>query len=354
MARADIHIISDRTHCGQVATGFLALEQRRGKDVLQVHLHDDRAQYQGTPESCVPLVLVDYDGTRIAYDLEDGYWTRPRMRAILDECDCYFKRGFSTEENRRRLSPEQQEKMHALGLYISYGKAPLPNPQSGNSKRMAGLDGFGYRVKSVLKPQYTPQGFERPPRGLSQKPTIIFSARLWDPGDVEERYWEDRIAINTMRIGVVRTLRAAFGNCFIGGIEDNPYARKLCPDLVLPKFKTYRKRYLHAMHNADICVATTGLHQSTGGKSGEYVAASKAIVSEQLLYEIPGDFAAHANYLPFTTPEECVDAVNRLLEHPEQVREMQRLNWDYYQNYLRPDRLIERTLEIATKRQETT
>ena len=159
---------------------------------------------------------------------------RVKHEIILDECDCYFKRGFSTEENLRRLSPEQQEKMHALGLYISYGKAPLPNPQSGNSKRMAGLDGFGYRVKPVLKPQYPPQGFERPPRGLSQKPTIIFSARLWDPGDVEERYWEDRIAINTMRIGVVRTLRAAFGNCFIGASRTIPMPASFAPTSCFP------------------------------------------------------------------------------------------------------------------------
>jgi hypothetical protein len=54
-----------------------------------------------------------------------------------------------------------------------------------------------------------------------------------------------------------------------------------------------------------ICVATTGLHGSIEWKMAEYIAVSKAIVSEELNYSVSADFARGKNCLDFTTPEEC-------------------------------------------------
>ena len=44
------------------------------------------------------------------------------------------------------------------------------------------------------------------------------------------------------------------------------------------------------------------------------MAFSKAILTEKLIYGVPGDFESERNYLEFASPETCVDAAIRLVE----------------------------------------
>lgn len=108
-----------------------------------------------------------------------------------------------------------------------------------------------------------------------------------------------------------------------------------------------RKQYLAAVQRHPICVTTSGLRGSTGWKMGEYVAASRAIVAEQLNYSVPGGFASPQNYLEFVTPEECVQDVERLVRDRELRTEIMIRNRLYYMNQIRPDVLIANTLCIA-------
>ena len=126
-------------------------------------------------------------------------------------------------------------------------------------------------------------------------------------------------------------------------------SRELAPDLIVPQELTERRRYLRVMHSSDICIGTTGLNGSIGWKTGEYVAAAKAIVHEELCYSVTGDFREGANYLSFRTAEECVEAVAKLVESPERLQAMKRANAAYYRQYLRPDILVKNTLEIVDK-----
>ena len=112
---------------------------------------------------------------------------------------------------------------------------------------------------------------------------------------------------------------------------------------------TERKRYLRTLHAHDICIASTGLHESIGWKTGEYVAAAKAIVSEPLCYQVPGEFREGIHYLPFTTTEECLAAVQTLLAEPYKLFAMKKANEIYYSRYLRPDVLVKNTLEIVAR-----
>ena len=101
------------------------------------------------------------------------------------------------------------------------------------------------------------------------------------------------------------------------------------------------------MKQSDICLATTGLHKSIGWKMGEYVAAGKAIISEHLYCEVPGDFIVGKNYLEFTNAEECIEQLDLLIKEPKRICEMQIENKKYYENYGRPLRMIENTLAVA-------
>jgi hypothetical protein len=113
----------------------------------------------------------------------------------------------------------------------------------------------------------------------------------------------------------------------------------------LPDERSAEKRnYLRLMHNAQVGVATRGLEGSIGFKVAEYVAASKAIVTERINQNVPGDFEAGKNYLEFSTPEECVERVTRLFEDRDRLQAMMRENFSYYTHYLRPDAMILNTL----------
>ena len=86
---------------------------------------------------------------------------------------------------------------------------------------------------------------------------------------------------------------------------------------------------------------------SIGGKTGEYVAAARAIVHEKFYYTVAGDFEDGKNYLGFSNADECLAAVYKLIENPDLILKMQQANYEYYQNYLEPCKLIANSLKIA-------
>jgi len=87
-----------------------------------------------------------------------------------------------------------------------------------------------------------------------------------------------------------------------------------------------------------------------GWKMAEYVAFSKAILSERLVYETPGSFAPGKNYIEFTSPEECLNGAVRLIEDVALRQQLMRSNAAYYRDYLRPDALVRNALKIAIEK----
>jgi hypothetical protein len=104
---------------------------------------------------------------------------------------------------------------------------------------------------------------------------------------------------------------------------------------------------MHAARIWLICVATTGLHGSIGGKFAEYVCLSKAILSEKLQYAVPGDLREGRNYLEFTTADECVEQAWRLFSDRALRNRLMCNNARYYNAWLRPDMLILNSLLTA-------
>lgn len=153
--------------------------------------------------------------------------------------------------------------------------------------------------------------------------------------------------MNRLRVGCIRRLRESFGKRFIGGLEPTDYARQNFPDCVLEGHLTRKANYLRVVRGADVCISTVGLLQSNPWKLGEYVALAKAIVSQPLAHEVPGDFLSGRNYLEFHTENECVAAVQALLDDPRKRYTMMANNYAYYQAFLRPDMLVWNTLQTA-------
>ena len=118
---------------------------------------------------------------------------------------------------------------------------------------------------------------------------------------------------------------------------------RFLPDNSLAK----QVNYLNLLKNYPICVTTKGLCNSNGWKIAEYVALSKSIITEKMHFEVTGDFEKDKNYLEFESPDECVEQCVRLFENKDLREQMMTDNYNYHENYLRPDKIIWRTLQIV-------
>ena len=338
MKKVKLTIPSNIEHTAQIITGFLMLREQGWNVEIENRSRDKSVPFHG-----LPALFAQYRGKTLFYDVWDGYQDPPDMLLAIKQCDFYFKRSFSRGKNQEFFGADAS-RVYPLGFnyHVTHPNNPVGEPM----------------WKAVLRPlqgktparYFTPKIFEgngNAPCG--DPPKILFLARLWgreawlegDPAN------DEREAISHTRIEIIRALRETYGSSFIGGINDCPLSRELAPDLIVPKELTERRRYLDAVHSSDICIGSTGLHQSIGWKTGEYVAAAKAIVHEELRYSVPGDFREGVNYLSFRTAQECVDAVAELVRSPDRIQAMKRANADYYQQYLRPDVLVKNTLSIV-------
>jgi len=185
----------------------------------------------------------------------------------------------------------------------------------------------------------------------AQSPRVLFMTRLWDPDEIPPHAPHkraERELMNMMRVGLVHALRREFGARFTGGICHSGFARRRYPDvLARDQSATRQMRFIALARQHPVCVTSMGLHGSTGFRMAEFLALSRAVVSEPLRYAVPGGLAPGKHYLQFDTTEQCVAQVAHLFDHPAEREEMMVRNWDYYQRWLRPDRLAWRVLALT-------
>lgn len=326
-------------HISQILTGFCLLQKAEPK---KYHLE---FEYAGADDFVGPFVEVIYRGKIMVYDTMDGYQDDLLIRKMLDRSDFYFKRSYSAEKNRA-LGLDDADKIKTLGFnyHVSCKGHPVDKPYwKERIKYIAGIENNMYS-----NTYFNTERFEELPTEHDGKPLVLFAARLWEKDEhLPNHLNKEREYINQMRIKILKSLKSMGEIDFVGGVSDTPYARKIVPELILPEKMTNRRSYIYLMHKADICIATMGLHESIGWKTGEYVAAAKAIVSEKLHYQVPGDFLPGKNYLEFSDDVQCIDAVKSLINSPEKLLAMRLANRDYYCVYLRPDQLIRNTLDIV-------
>lgn len=340
---------SPAPHLQQLLAGFVRL-RRRGLVRLEV-----TSAPASDPGNSYILRATLNRRWRIVYDENDGYNFYSDSRNIYKEfidrqtesADFYFKRTFRSSWNRALKSPE---KVLPLGMNVGYTE-PTPANQA------------KFLLKRVLRrgggPVW-PETIESLP-AFDRNPSIIFCTRVWNPAELDDFPDErnasqvriERDQINVMRADCIRACRKEFGPRFDGGFAQDDYARKLFPDcLIADRSLSLRSRYLDRMKSAAIGIATTGLHGSVGWKMAEYVAASRAIVSEPLDAEAPGEFEKGKNYLEFSSAGNCVAAVSDLLGNHDLRWRMMMRNFEYYRNYLEPSQLVLNSLLLALERSQ--
>jgi hypothetical protein len=335
---------SSAVHLSQIFTGFGLLKE---SGVINVTLKKSQDYAPNVPQR---LKVIVNNKTKIIFDVRDS---EAIDRDDLHWSDLYFKRSYSKAHFT-------DPRIHPLGLnYAAFGKSDFSHKFFWFNLEflIKNAKEIGSSYKSILRStpilnkllhQEIGRGvsdfniFEGKPK-ICKKPLILFQFRLWDPNSPECKTTEsseERNYINTMRVNCLIHLRKEFGDQFIGGISPNQFAKSHYPHLLVSEKQAQKAGYIKKFQESSICVTTMGLMGSNGWKLGEYVAGAKAIVCEHPKFEVPGEFGDGKNYFGFSSPEKCVERVTFLINNPEIRYEMMKSNLQYYQLFLRPDRLV--------------
>jgi len=339
--KCKVFLDSQEEHCQQVYTGLAELA-----NVGFLDLETEITEAFKKREFVAPFVKIILDNDLIViYDLSDAKEIVAKNE--LELCDIYFKRSYNQQYlNLLSLS----DKVQPFGLnYLVYSangfwKEKVQYAPRLKQKLIMFLRSQPYlsRMLSIQDSLYACEikNFESLPL-INEHVKILFLVRAWDPDlvDTEEKR-QHRIKMNTQRAEIIIKLRDEFGERFIGGFLDKRYAIEKYPELLFKSNLTKKKNYLDLLKSCDICIATTGLENSIGWKLAEYVASSKAIVSEKLNFEIPGRFENEKNYYAFETADECVEHIRVLYSSKTKRYKMMLENYHYYQNYLEPKNIV--------------
>jgi hypothetical protein len=274
----------------------------------------------------------------LAIDLHDQ--SHVFATAALKRCDGYLKRSFYRPDVTS-LPAELGCKVRPYGLnYLCRTLGSTLSLFRSAALRLVlrGRPGLRRLLDHLTLPRVV--DFEQEPTA-SIDSTIVFQTRVWEANETAPGESE---AINEGRVAVIRSLRAAFGNRYRGGLVPTPLALARYPREV-SAFPSRRSLYTAMSKKNLIGVYTRGLHHSTAFKLTEYLAASQCIVAEPPRNELPVPLVPGKHFLSFGNAEDCVAACQRLLDDPELAAEMRRANHDYYRNEVEPSAHTRRVLE---------
>ncbi len=336
---------SAHSHLEQLFTGFASLAR---EGVIRCSEVFPNRSADPITKRATLSVLVD-GSIKVVYDVLD----RPDIDAeLLAGADIYFKRSFLPSLIATKGS--DATKVHPLGLnYEVFSNSIDPSRALRNFRMRRGIR----RITGLFQPLKLSPGFVPRQEYLESSPTIdlppkvLFLTRAWSPDeapnpDLSKR--QERDAINDMRANCIARLRAHFGDRVLAGFSHTEFAARAFPSLLVDDPRvTEKERYLAAVREHAVCVTTTGLHGSIGWKLGEYVALSRAVVSEPLNYSLPGAFVPNRNYLEFDSAEACVAVTDELMSNDALRASLMLNNFDYYRDFVRPDRLVLNSLLTA-------
>lgn len=321
-------------HLSQIYDGF---EKLRQKGVVELDILKSKG------DITKPILTTIINGKKVLFDTLDGLnWIEGTIDDNLSyfrenyKADYYFKRSYN--EKVLENSPDQT-KILPLGLNYGFnfeGQYPI-----GIIDKTYSLIRNNYFVKKRKgKSTFKSKEFEFYPLHNKEN-KILLLTRLWDPnGTTQSHLKEERENINLSRINSIKRCKKEFGDRFYGGLQDSPISRKLAPELIISPSVTKRENYLKLIQNHNICIATKGLHNSIGWRFAEYVAASRAIITEPLDYLLPGSFKNKINYLEFVNEDELITNMHLLNKDNELTIKMMNRNYNYYNNYVRSDKLV--------------
>ena len=353
-------------HASQVYSGLFELA-KEGKITLEFTDEFDERIVKSARNSVLCVQVSDSEIRRmrtVCFDMFDGFEISSVERLRL--CDIYFKRSFSDDyvggldpADRKKIVPyglnyecrSRNEREVVKRLLISHRATRSSSKNLPSFLRYVSSGVMRYLLLRAdidllgLKPMAVDDFVVEP--GEPAESRVLLQTRLWTPEECPRIGASQLKEINDMRVDTVRSLRKRFAGRFVGGLTPTAFARQRHPDLCLEAEDTRRRTYMDAVKKCLVCVTTTGLHGSIGFRLAEYLAASRCIVTEPLGYRLPVQLKEGPNYLTFRTPQECVEACERLLADPPSANRMRHENYRYYLDEVEPSALVQKCLSTA-------
>ncbi|MGP1831942.1 glycosyltransferase [Shewanella frigidimarina] len=345
---------SNTHHLQQAYAGFSILHYCKKINLSQVFVKPslelkNAFQQQHLSNHYQSCFIAEVGGLTIVFDLHDSFEINPYL---INKCDFYFKRSYSS---KHIVESKLEGKCLPYGpFYEVYSNFFDPFLLS------RGLNinlEWKRRIRSMMRAfpildDITSISRENKlsenNRVMSSNRKIIFSVNMHDPHDCNDRSEnnvEHRVQLIYQRAELVRKLRKAFPNNYLGGVKDNAVARKYAPDCILQDSEFFNKKnYLTNLKKCSIGISTPGLFNSVGGKFGEYLALGKAVVTYPLDYYQGESLSSPNNYLLASSVEHVIEKCDLLLNDSQLVSSMSENNINYYQKCLRPDIKIESLL----------
>lgn len=307
----------------------------------------------GLVDDYTVVLKIDQAGRQsalIAVDLRDA--SNIVTTSALERCDTYFKRSYYSPD-LRGLPAHLRQKVLPFGLNYACSTAT-------SRFRLSRILASENLTKAIASPREwirrLPQHaselrnfyslpdvreFEQSPE-VELEPRLLYQTRVWPPETSADNLPE----LNEERVSLLRRLRAAFSDRFIGGLVPTKFARQMYPDL-LTENPTRRRLYTALSKKYVIGIYTRGVHHSLAFKLPEYIAAAQCIVSEPIRNELPQPLVPGRHLLEFHTHQECIDHCNYLLDNREAATQMRRHNHDYYSQEVAPANHLRKFLAIA-------
>jgi hypothetical protein len=325
----------DLIHTSRIFTGLSALRRQRAI-ALEYRVPRGGDGWLIADPIVVCLDVQTTDWRRVALDLRDGPGT---SWPIIDRVSRYFKRAYHAPEVSE-LPPALAAKMAPFGLnYGCRSAASTVDVLTRIAPLLLGQGPAGWQRLRQYIATPGPDSFEQTPEAAVE-PKVSFQTRLWTKEEISP---DEVDCLNESRVAMVRALRQAFGDRFVGGLVPTPFALERYPEDITPHPSRYAE-YLAVKKTCLVSVYTPGVEHSLAFKLGETLAASQCLVSMPLRYELPSPLVAERHYLQVATPEEAVQACARLLSNHDLALAMRRANHEYYVREVEPAAHVARVL----------
>ena len=288
---------------------------------------------------------------RILVDLDDT--KRFRFPHLLKHFDVIAKRSFHRPQIEQ-LPEHQRAKVIPYGVNFNCGSPTIPfgrlftdhhllRIRLGSKSKQSQSFHLQHQLRFLLflaknNLSLNESDFVRLP-DASTHHEVFFVTRMFGTSKGLTEFSEQRIKL-------VLALQRTFGERFHGGIVRTSLSERFCPREVL-RPKMSRRDFAATLGASNIAISTLGVGRSNPWKLGEFIAASRCIVTEPLVFELPVRLEENTHVCSFNSIEECLETCDHLLTKTSHAEEMRHNIHAYFLNHVSASNLISDLLDRA-------
>ena len=294
-----------------------------------------------------------------ATDLYDAAFSFSKY--ALDNCDYIFKRNYETRYINKisEINKVQIKKFGlSFGVYSDHKKSTYLffwGMIVSNFLVNIKLDRlFFKRLKNCFTDQLEHWRFVQTTRNIKlfesfsggNNNKILFQTRCF-PNEIEK----DTLQIHQQRFRIVKLLRNAFKDKFIGGIIPSPLAlENYAP--AISDLPADSNSYLAKVKHVKYVIYTRGLTNSPAWKLAEYLSQGKVIIAETITAELPISMEHKNEILYFNREADIVNLIEEVMNDEELAQNLTKNARSYFEEHVHPKQNMKRIINFLIEKME--